>query len=148
MYRTANQLVFSATDLVDFFFCEHLTEQELARADGLIGRPARDDAAAEVMRRRGTEHENRYLQHLLDSGRDVAVVPRPNSNDFESLCEANAKTVRAMRAGADVIYQAALFDGRWLGFADFLLRVETPSALGSFSYEVADTKLARTAKAS
>ena len=30
-----------------------------------------------------------------------------------------------MRRGADVIYQATFFDGRWLGFADFLLRVET-----------------------
>src|SRR5262249_46228191 len=45
-------------------------------------------------------------------------------------------------------YQAAFFDGEWLGYADFLLRVETPSELGAWSYEVADTKLARTAKAS
>src|SRR5438445_360145 len=84
MYRTANQLVLSATDLVDYFFCEHLTQQELARATGLIERPQRDEAAAEVLRKRGTEHENRYLRFLLDSGRDVAVVPRP-SNDLESL---------------------------------------------------------------
>ena len=53
-----------------------------------------------------------------------------------------------MRRGDDVIYQATFFDGRWLGFADFLLRVETPSALGPWSYEVADTKLARHTKAS
>ena len=31
-----------------------------------------------------------------------------------------------MAGGADVIYQATFFDGRWLGYADFLLRVETP----------------------
>ena len=40
------------------------------------------------------------------------------------------------------------FDGRWLGYADFLLRVETPSKLGAWSYEVADTKLARHVKGS
>jgi uncharacterized protein len=148
MYRTANQLVFSATDLVDYFFCEHLTQLELARANGLIERPVRDEAAAEVLRKRGTQHENRYLQYLLDSGRDVAVLPRPSTNNLDSIAEAHAKTVRAMRAGTDVIYQAALFDGRWLGFADFLLRVDMPSALGPFSYEVADTKLARIVKAS
>ena len=51
-----------------------------------------------------------------------------------------------MRGGADVIYQATLFDGRWVGYADFLLRVERPSDLGPWSYEVADTKLARAVK--
>ena len=29
-----------------------------------------------------------------------------------------------MAAGADVIFQATFFDGRWLGYADFLLRVD------------------------
>ena len=35
---------------------------------------------------------------------------------------------------------------RWRGHSDFLHRVERPSALGAFSYEVADTKLARRVK--
>jgi len=52
-----------------------------------------------------------------------------------------------MRAGPDVIYQGTLFDGRWLGFPDFLMRDERPSELGAWSYEVADAKLAREAKA-
>jgi len=52
-----------------------------------------------------------------------------------------------MRAGAEVIYQAVLFDGeRWRGHADFLERVARPSAVGDWSYEVADTKLARRVK--
>ena len=53
-----------------------------------------------------------------------------------------------MRDGADVIFQAVLFDGRRFGYADFLRRVERPSNLGEWSYEVWDTKLARHAKAS
>ena len=52
-----------------------------------------------------------------------------------------------MRAGRDVIFQATFFDGRWRGHADFLLRVDRPSDLGDWSYEVADTKLARRVKA-
>ncbi len=52
-----------------------------------------------------------------------------------------------MRAGAQVIYQATFFDGTWRGHADFLHRIEEPSALGPWSYAVADTKLARKAKA-
>ena len=57
-----------------------------------------------------------------------------------------AETLAAMRAGADVIYQATFFDGRWRGHADFLVRVEVPSDLGPWSYEVWDTKLARHVK--
>jgi uncharacterized protein len=53
-----------------------------------------------------------------------------------------------MRRGDDVIYQATFFDGRWLGHADFLVRVDEPSALGTWSYEIVDTKLARHTKAS
>lgn len=56
-------------------------------------------------------------------------------------------THEAMHSGADVIYQAAFQDGIWMGHADFLLRVPHPSKLGEFSYEVADTKLARSSKA-
>ena len=51
-----------------------------------------------------------------------------------------------MRAGVDVVYQAALIGDGWRGVADFLIRVETPSTLGAWSYEALDTKLARHAK--
>ena len=44
--------------------------------------------------------------------------------------------------------RSACYDGRWLGPVDFLTRVESPSELGAWSYEVADAKLAREAKAS
>ena len=53
-----------------------------------------------------------------------------------------------MHEGVGATYQAVLFDGRRLGYADFLRRVESPSSLGSWSYEVWDTKLARHVKAS
>src|SRR6266508_659099 len=60
---------------------------------------------------------------------------------LDAYAKAREETHAAMRSGFDVIYQAALFDGRWLGYADFLERVE------SRTYEVVDTKLARSAKA-
>ena len=56
------------------------------------------------------------------------------------------ETIAAMRGGAPVIYQGAFFDGDWLGYADFLFRVEKPSTLGDYSYEVVDAKLARHVK--
>src|ERR1700722_2725439 len=51
-----------------------------------------------------------------------------------------------MRAGRDVIYQGALAHGDFQGYTDFLFRVDVPSKLGPWSYEVADTKLARKPK--
>ena len=51
-----------------------------------------------------------------------------------------ARTIEALRAGADVIYQGALFDGTFGGLADFLIRGENGL------YEVWDTKLTRHAK--
>jgi uncharacterized protein len=59
-----------------------------------------------------------------------------------------AKTLGAMRAGPDVIAQPTLGRERWLGRADVLRRVATPSRLGAFSYETYDTKLARETRGS
>ena len=52
-----------------------------------------------------------------------------------------------MEKGVDVIAQATLANGRWFGKSDVLRRVERPSRLGDWSYEVYDCKLARETKA-
>ncbi|HEY6354349.1 MAG TPA: TM0106 family RecB-like putative nuclease, partial [Burkholderiaceae bacterium] len=68
--------------------------------------------------------------------------------DGGSLADKAARTLAAMRAGAQVIYQATLRDGALAGHADFLRRVDgEASVFGLYRYEVADTKLARTPKA-
>lgn len=52
-----------------------------------------------------------------------------------------------MKQGIHLIYQGALELDGWVGYADFIRRVETPSRnLGAWSYEVVDTKLARETK--
>ena len=56
-------------------------------------------------------------------------------------------TLQAMRRGVEVIYQAAVAGDGWSGRIDFLRKVDTPSALGDWSYEVVDTKLARETRA-
>ena len=65
------------------------------------------------------------------------------SHREERFTDAAARTVEAMKRGADVIVQATFNHERWLGRADILLRVDVPSDLGDWSYEVVDTKLAR-----
>ena len=48
-----------------------------------------------------------------------------------------------MRAGRHVIYQGALAHGDFEGYPDFLYKVPSPSSLGGYGYEIADTKLAK-----
>jgi uncharacterized protein len=145
------QPVFSATDLVGYLACEHLTALERAALAGLVQRPVREDRELDVIRKRGFQHEARYLADLAGAHRVVVEVARDDEADRgDEIRRQAAETLAAMASGADVIYQATFFDGRWLGYADFLLRVESPerpSVWGPFHYEVADTKLARHVKA-
>ena len=141
-------VVVSATDLVGFLECDHLATLELGKVQGLWDKPHhRKDPELELLRERGIEHEQRFLERQRATGQTIVdLLIRADLERTAALEAAQAATLAAMRSGADVIYQATLFDGRWVGYADFLLRVERPSALGSWSYEVADTKLARAVK--
>jgi hypothetical protein len=47
-----------------------------------------------------------------------------------------------MKRGIPLIYQAALTAGSWLGYADFLIRVEDDCPRWGWSYEPWDAKLA------
>jgi uncharacterized protein len=140
------RLIVSPSDLTGFLECEHLTQQELAAARGKIERPVRKDPELEVLTRRGLEHEVRRLAAYRTSHQRVVEFPFPDGT-IAGLGKAHAETVTAMREGVDVIYQGTFFDGRWRCHPDFLLRVDRPSKLGAYSYEVADAKLARKAKA-
>ncbi len=92
-----------------------------------------------MLQRHGDEHEIKYLQQLEAEGKEVIRIETESASFEESL----QATRDALRAGPDIIFQGALGDGMWGGYADFLERVPAPSDLGSFSYEVADTKLKR-----
>src|SRR5438132_594580 len=140
------RLIVSPSDLTGFLECEHLTQQELSAARGEVERPERTDPELEVLTRRGLEHEARHLASLRTGHRRVVEFPFPDGTTA-GLTQAHAQTLGAMTDGVDVIYQGTFFDGSWRCHPDFLLRVERPSKLGAYSYEVADAKLARKAKA-
>ncbi|MDQ2993268.1 MAG: TM0106 family RecB-like putative nuclease, partial [Candidatus Eremiobacteraeota bacterium] len=141
MLRIAGTLAYSATDLNNFLACEHLTGLEHAVALGALERPQIERAQADVLRELGETHERKYLEKLEASGVEVVAIPRPERGNAPG--RAVAATIEAMRAGPTIIYQAAFFHDGWLGFADFLRRVDGASDLGDYHYEVADTKLAR-----
>lgn len=145
MYLIGGQFVVSPSDLTGFLACEHLTQQELAVTRGELVRPERTDPELEVVTRRGLEHEQRYLEKLRAADFSIAAI-NVDGSTLDSLRAAEAQTLEALRAGVDAVYQATFFDGRWRCHADFLLKVRKPSAIGDYSYEVADTKLATRAK--
>lgn len=139
------QRLYSATDLVGFLSCEHLTRLAWQALDdrALASRRVENDASSALIAQKGNAHEIAYLRALQDAGRQVVVI----ATDVP-LLKREQQTLDAMASGAEVIYQATLRDGTWVGHADFLRRVDgQPSALGTFRYEVADTKLARSPKA-
>ena len=146
MQLHADRLLHSPSDLSAYLACEHLTRLELEVARGERTRPELENPQADLIKRKGDEHEAAYLAQLRAHGRNVTTIER--GDGAWELERAAADTLAVMRAGADVVFQAVLLshDGRWRGLADFLERVDTPSALGPWSYEVADTKLARHSK--
>ncbi len=139
MQLVNGSILYSASDINEFLECRHLSNLE---RDVALGRkihpPHEEDVFADLIRRKGYRHEERYLSKL-QATHDVAKIP---SMLDEPLGACVDQTLAAMQARKEVIYQACFSDGTWRGQADFLFLVEKPSALGDWSYEVADTKLA------
>ena len=137
-------LELSATDLSNFLGCRHRTALDMEVAHGKHERPAENtDPLLELLFARGLEHERKYVESLSALG----ITPLDLTEFDKDRTVHVAETIKAMRAGERVIVQGALRDGRWFGKPDILRRVERPSDLGDWSYEVADTKLARETKA-
>ena len=152
MEHVDGELIFSASDLINHLECPHLTQLDIEVARGRVDLTETRSDTTELVARKGDQHERAYLEELIADGCKVVKIedapnPHGTARDLDGTRRGAQQTIEAMQAGAEVIYQGVLFDGlRWRGHSDFLRRVETPSELGEFSYEVADTKLARRVK--
>jgi uncharacterized protein len=133
-----DRVVYSASDLAAAARCEYA----LLRAfDAKLGRSPRIEVEDELLARTSTlgdEHERRQLDDLRAEFGDVTVIGRPTYT-AAGLRAAADQTRRAVEDRSSVIYQAAMFDGRFVGFADFLV-------LDGDRYRLRDTKLARSVK--
>jgi predicted RecB family nuclease len=131
----------SATDLAGYLGCQHLTQMDWSVAKGDIEGPDSWDPLLDILRDRGLVHEKAFIDHLRDQQLEIALVEGEGVN--QTLID---RTEEHLRAGVDIIIQAALGDENWGGRADILRKVDHPSDLGGWSYEVIDTKLARQTK--
>jgi predicted RecB family nuclease len=146
---TAQDLVFSASDLVTAASCEY---QLLRKLDEKLGRSPKavfdDDEMLKHAAVLGDRHEHKVLAGFVEefgpwhaaSGHGVYDVVPAQSMDRATLLAKHQESLAALRSGADVVFQAAFFDGQFHGRSDFLVRQ------ASGSYAVFDTKLARHAK--
>lgn len=148
MQKVNDSIVLAASDLTERLACAHLTQQRLQIVRGERGKPApAGDPHAELIQQRGKEHEDLQLKVLeaqLGPALDLGRLGPPTTD--AELVAASESTAQAMAVGAPLIYQAVLYDGTWQGRVDFLRRIDTPSSLGEFSYEVLDAKLSRSVK--
>ena len=134
------QVVFAASDLNDYLACPHrVALRRDAMARGVP--PPDDDPTLEIIAHKGRQHERRMLDVFAGAGRRVTTIPDDGGSP-QRFAGAVAATRAAMERGDEVIYQGAFLHDGWSGRADFLERTDSPSALGPFSYDVADTKLA------
>ena len=140
MQLVGGQFVCSPSDLANFIACEHLTQLEVAVASGEGTRPSFGNAYADLLKRKGEEHERNFLEALGVAGHVVTQVGLGEDRNFAAAAKSTAE---AIYAGSEYIYQAVFLADGWQGTADFLERIDRPSALGAWSYQVLDTKLAR-----
>jgi predicted RecB family nuclease len=139
VFTAGDSIIYSASDLAAAARCEYALLRDF---DAKLGRGESVTVEDELLTRTATlgdEHERRRLEALREEyGDDVVVIGRP-AFSVAGITAAAAATQRAIASDAPVIYQAAMFDGRFIGFADFLVRQ-------GGQYQVSDTKLARSAK--
>lgn len=145
-------LVLSASDVTLGATCElalcDLLDRRLGREPAL---PAAEPADPDVMLARaavlGEAHEQRHLARLraehgaydAATGRGVVELPGTPGRTAAELRSRREASFAALAGGADVVYQAEMFDGTFSGRADFLLASDD-------GWVVVDTKLARRAK--
>jgi predicted RecB family nuclease len=138
MQNNSNNTLFSATDLNAFIECKHKVLLNFKNLKTPLQKKE-DDAHTLLLQKKGHEHEAQYIQSLKESGCNIVEIP--SQNTLEKRAET---TLDAMKSGADYIYQAALLEEPWHGFADLLERVNQSSLLGPYCYEAVDIKLKRT----
>ena len=131
------RLLFSPTDLNGFLSCEHLTTLQLAVARGELKKPFRPNLHADLIQRKGEEHEAAYLARLRAEGASIAEIDF-DDRDWERAARETERghPRRRRRRLPGRPHRRHLARVRGLHRAP-------PRRLG---YEVVDTKLARLAK--
>ena len=147
MRRTGSTILYSPSDLTEFMesrFASWMSRLALSHPDRIPllepDPPADPDLSDidQILADHGIAHERAVVEALRRDGRDLTEIP--------ASPDATPQTLAALRAGAEILYQASLEHPPFAGIPDFLVRVDRPTGLGAYGYEVWDAKLARRAR--
>ncbi len=128
----------SPSALTRFLGCEYRTYLDVLEArDEPVGK--RNPPNMELLLERGNRYEEQIIERWRAEGRSVLTIERADRATRQRRVD---ETLAAMRAGQEIIHQGCFVHEGWVGYPDFLIRVDgEPSDLGEWSYEVADAKL-------
>ena len=135
-----NKFFVSPSDLNNFVACKYTVLNEIKYHNKEI-RKSPDRANDKLWKEMGVEHEKRHYKILKEKYKKSITI-KSDLNEKDRFDE----TVRAIQKGYDLIYHAYLIDDNLRGEADFLIKCDTKSDLGDYSYEVYDTKITRNLK--
>jgi uncharacterized protein len=102
MKKVNDSFEVSATDLVGYLNCHHLTTLDRAVTEGALAKPKIWDPLLEILAERGAAHERDYVGHLKNAGFDVIRI-----DGVEVTQVVVAETLAAMQRGVPVIVQTA-----------------------------------------
>ena len=134
MKKESDSIIYSPTDLIRYLaspFASWLDRYYLENPGAIA--PDKQTEEEELLSRTGDKHEQSVLIGYKAS---ISVIEVPKGN----FATAHAATLAAIKDKTPIIYQAALQDGAFAGYADFL-ELDT-----SGKYQVWDTKLALSPK--
>jgi predicted RecB family nuclease len=132
MKKQCGTIIYSPSDLIRYLaspFASWLDRYHLENPGALT--PDEQTKEQELLSKTGDEHERSILTGHKAAGSVLVEIAK----DENSFAAAHKATLAAINDKAAIIYQAALQDGSFAGFADFLI-------LTSGKYQVWDTKLA------
>jgi predicted RecB family nuclease len=134
MKKTNSHVIYSPTDLIRYFaspYSSWMDRYHLENPGTLT--PDEQTEDQKLIIQTGIQHEHNILGEFTSSVADMVEVSQGDSDPW-------ALTFAAIRDGAPIIYQAALADDRFAGYADFIILDEAGK------YQIWDTKLARSPK--
>jgi len=137
MRISKNKILYSPSDLNNFVSCKYHIKNDLL-ADEKKFKKREISADLKLRIKYGIEHETKHFK-LFKNKNNPSVTINDKLTD-EKRFEA---TKQALTKGYKLIYKAYFIEKNFRGEADFLLRVNTKSDLGNYSYEVYDTKITK-----
>ena len=135
MKLAKSRFLISPGDLNNFIACKFTIKNEIKFLNKEISK-SEEKVNDKLWKKMGIEHEKKYFQILKNKYKKSITIKS------ELMKKRFDETIKAMESGFDLIYHAYLIDGD-LGEADFLIKCNTPSKFGTYSYEAYDTKITR-----